>query len=579
MNDSVGAPAERTAHNEADPEFPQANAVAVQAIAGTLAPTLGPMPRDKLIVESMAVNQEAQQGNPPIDEYVVTSDGSTILQWLPLEHPVGPVVERMVGPERPGDTDIEGKDIPDGVSTSVVLAAALLDEAIDLIERGIHPQSVIQGYDVARQVVTEELVDVARPLEEFEETEAIKQAVAETAMTGNDVGGISGQLAQCAVEAATEVGFPTEKSLAVRQFRDGSINDSRLVRGSVLDRNSRASEQMPRRVEDADVLVLGGHDRGGLSAPELDADITADVDSPSDIEAFDDVFDEWRADICESILTADVDVVVTELGINQEFVSFLSDHDILGIRGVNRLDLSQVALATNARIVSDPRDIDADHLGNAGVVEEQIIDRRQGRRKRRRMTVFDDCEDPASVCAVLRGVDDQIGQQATTNFRKAAAAVATAAGPQGQVEGVVPGGGATELEIASAIREKATADGTRVSLAMEAFADAVDQIPYTLAANAGRDPIATLADLRVARDSDNDLGLVLPSGEITDVVASGVLDSAATRHNCYRTAVDVASLLLRVDDAVDAEVTESEPDPDDAIFEEPAEQQQAHLED
>lgn len=577
MNESVGAPDEGTADAEGAPEFPQANVVAVQAVAGALASTLGPTPQDKLIVESMAAHREAQQGNPPIDEYIVTSDGATILQWLPLEHPVGPVVERMIGPERPGDTDTEGEDIPDGVSTSVVLAAALLDEATDLIERGVHPQSIIRGYDTARQIATEKIVNEARPLGEFENTGLIERAVAETAMTGNDVGGASVELARYAVEAATEVGFPNEKTLVARQIRDGSIDDSRLVRGSVLDRNSRASDRMPRRVENADILVIGGHDRGGLSAPELDADITANVESPNDVEAFDAVFDERRAEICESILMADVDVVVTELGISQEFVSFLADHGILGIRGVNQLDISQLALATGSRVVSDPRDIATEYLGHAGVVEERMIDRRQGRRKRRRMTVFDDCDDPASVCALLRGVDDQLGQQAITNFRKAAAAVSTANGARGRIEGVVPGGGGIDVEIAVTIREKATSDGSRAALAMEAFADAVEQIPYTLAKNAGRDPIATLANLRAASEPDDEFGLVLPAGEITDVVDKGVLDPAATRNDCYRTATDVASLLLRVDDAIDAEVTDTEPDPDDAIFEEPAEQQQAHI--
>lgn len=577
MSKPTGTPTAEESDLDPEPEFPRANAVAVQAIAGTLASTLGPTPRDKLVVETLATREETRRGVPPTDEFVATSDGATILEHLPLEHPVAPIVERMAGPERPGETDVEGRDVPDGVTTSVVLAAALLDEGVDLVEKGVHPQSIIRGYDAARAIATDEVRTAARPVEEFDDPDARALNVAKTAMTGNDVGGIADRLAAFAREIVAEVGVPTEKRLAVRQVRDGFIADSQLVRGAVLDRNSRVDDKMPQRVEDASVLVLGGHDRGGLDAPDLDDDVTATVEEVEDVEAFEMVFDDWRADVCTSIRQAGVNVVVTELGIDSDFNDFLVENDILGIRSVNRLDLAQVARATGATVVSDPRDVAAEHLGHAGIVEEQTIEPREGRRKRRRMTVFDDCTDPDSVCVVLRGVDDYLGDQATTDLRKAAAAVATATGDADASAGVVPGGGAIDVRVASAVRDASTGEGSRAALAMEAYADAVQQVPHTLAHNAGLDPIETLADLRAAHERGDDSGLVFPDGGIADVVKAGVVDPAATRLEGYHTATDIATLLLRIDDALDAEFTEDEPDPDDVIFDEPAEQQQDFL--
>jgi chaperonin GroEL (HSP60 family) len=62
-----------------------------------------------------------------------------------------------------------------------------------------------------------------------------------------------------------------------------------------------------------------------------------------------------------------------------------------------------------------------------------------------------------------------------------------------------------------------------------------------------------------------------------DATASGILDALETRHRCYVAAVEVASLLVGIDDAIPADPPEPAPDPDDAIYEDAAEQQQSYL--
>lgn len=558
------------ADSESLPEFPQANAVAVKAISEVLAGSLGPTSRDKLIVQNIAAREEPARGDVAIDDFVATSDGATILEKLPLEHPIAPVVKRMVGPERAGETDVVGEEISDGVTTSVVLAAALLDEASELLEKGVHPQDIIRGYHQAGHLAESELASHARSLDAFDDSRTSSEAVARTAMTGNDVGGYADKWARIAVDAVNQIGFPTEKTLAVRQIRDGSIGDSRLVRGAVLDRNSRVTDAMPQQVEDASILVLGGHNRGGLRTPETPEDLTATVESPDEIESYDDVFDNWRQDVFQRILDTDVDVVVTELGIDDRFLELLASHDIVGIRSVNWLELTQVALATGATVVSDPTDVSSEFLGYAGTVEEQIIEPREGGRKRRRMTVFDDCREPESVCVLLRGVNDYIEAQATTMIRKAASSVAATRGEYDRQPGIVPGGGAVDAYLASVVRDASAAEGSRASLALEAYADALEQVPFTLAKNAGADPIDVLAELRAANSEAPEVGFLLPAGELGDPIAAGVLDSVALRADSLWTATSVTNLLLRVDDAIDAEFTEEQSDPGEAIYDDDA---------
>jgi chaperonin GroEL (HSP60 family) len=194
------------------------------------------------------------------------------------------------------------------------------------------------------------------------------------------------------------------------------------------------------------------------------------------------------------------------------------------------------------------------------------------------MTVIDGCEAPRSVAALLCGVTDQIADQATAEIRKATAAVAAARGATDHVPGVVPGGGAAELGMASAVREAATAEGSRAALAMDAYADALERVVAALVRNAGADRIGALADLRAARaDGVPDAGFVLPAGEVASATEAGVLDPVDYKRRMVDGATDVADLIARIDDAVDATFTEEPSGPEDAIYDEEAEKHMDYL--
>lgn len=573
---------------EVELEFPQANVVAVNAIAGALASTLGPGTMDKLLVTQLADNETQNPTSSSIDDVVVANDGATILDHLPLEHPVAPIVRRIVGPERPGTTGVEGQDVADGITTTAVLAAALLDEATRLLDLGVHQADILRGYHAGLDIALETIDEMTVRLDVVDDRDATELAVARSAMTGNDVGGIGESAARMAVEAVDHVGAPTERTLAVRRLESGSMSDSRLVRGAVLDRNDVVHERMPTRIEDASVLVIGGYRRGkasdGRSGGLLDPVVQRDgerlsIESPADVEAFDDVFAARRDAVVSGLISAGVDVVVTRLGISSEYAALLADHGIMGVRGVNRLKLAQVARATGASLVMDPTDVEPSALGTAGVVEQWAVEPRRNGRARRRMVVFDECPEPAAVTVVLRGVFGQLADQATTEVRKAVLAVAAARGAGSHRPGVVPGAGAVEVQVALAVREAATREDSRAQLALSGFADAVERPVFALAKNAGDDPLSVLADLRAAADrGEGAAGFVLPERIVTDAAAAEVLDSAAIRRACYVAAVEVAGLILRVDDALDATFERESTDPDDVIYDERAEMRQDHLE-
>ncbi|QFU81811.1 TCP-1/cpn60 chaperonin family protein [Natronorubrum aibiense] len=568
-------------------QFPHANIVAARAVTGVLESSVGPLSHDTLITGRPPGDREP--GEPETLTDTISSDGATILEELPIEHPMGPIIRRLVAPERPGTTDVVGELVPDGVGTTVVLLGALLAEGERLLEQGLHPTTIEEGYSLGLERVERTLQSLSRPLEEFDDPTAAAEMVARSAMTGNDIGNARDVWAAGAVEAARQVGMPDEETLAIRQIRSGSIADSRLVSGTVLDRNEICDDRMPRRIEDANVLVLSGFKRGkandgktgGLQDPDFQQDgERIVVDSPDEIAEFDEVFVRRREQVVAGLVDAGVDVVVTRTGINDAYQDLLVEHGIVGIRGVNRLKLTQLAQATGATPVVDPTDVTPADLGSAGLVEQQVIDQRQGRRKRRRMVVFDDCSDPESVTFLLHGAHGQLGEQAATEIRKAVAAVATATGQTTGPAGVLPGGGATELAVAQSLRRDALDVDGRKQLVLEAFADATEQFVSTLARNAGMDTLTTLTNLREATTNATNgtsPGLVLPEKRVGDVLKAGLLDPTGIRLRCYRHAVDVAVLILRVDDAIDATFTDEPTEPGDAIYDEHAELHQEYL--
>lgn len=559
----VGGNLQGSADEQDEIAFPEANITGIRHITAAVQSTLGPTPRDKLLVGADG-------------DCEVTSDGATVLETLPLEHPIAEIARDIAGPRRPGETDVDGADIPDGVTTTLVLANGLLAEAQQLLDEGVHPRTITRGFSSARSHALETLDDLTRPVSSFPGDGL--HACARTAITGNDVGGKAETWARFAVEAVRTVGAPDERTLAVRQTMDGSIDDSRLVRGAVLDRNDIVDYRMPRAVDDASVLAIGGYDRGGLRDPEVDDRYVAAPDSAADVEGFRNLFADNREAVIAGIRRVDPDVVVTRLGITPEYQELLADSGIVGIRGVSRLDLRQVCAATGATLVKDPEDVSAEDLGRAGRVVEQTVGSRLNETGTDQMVVFEGCRDPDSVAVFLRGMADRWGGVATTQVRKAANAAAIAAGETRLPGGVVAGGGATHMEVSRRIREGG-GETARDRLARSAFRDALSRVVEVLASNCGLDPLDTVTALRQRHaDGEETAGIAAPPGRIEDTWAQGILDPVGLRRQQYYKAVEVANVVLRIDDTLDATFSEEPDAPGDSVHPEAAERHEEYLE-
>ncbi|MCL5983424.1 MAG: thermosome subunit, partial [Candidatus Thermoplasmatota archaeon] len=159
------------------------------------------------------------------------------------------------------------------------------------------------------------------------------------------------------------------------------------------------------------------------------------------------------------------------------------------------------------------------------------------------------CKNPRSVSILIRGGTEHVTQEVERSLHDALKVVASVL-----EDGVVcPGGGATEIDLAVRLRKFAPTVGGREQLAVEAFAQALEVVPWALAENGGYDSIDTLIELRSAHEgakANKNVGVNLENGKAADMWKLHVVEPARVKRQALSSAVEVASMVLRIDDVI-----------------------------
>ncbi len=211
-----------------------------------------------------------------------------------------------------------------------------------------------------------------------------------------------------------------------------------------------------------------------------------------------------------------------------------------------------MALATGGTIVTDPLEMRAEDLGAADLVSERKV----GREKK--MIFVEGCRRAKAVTVVIHGSSEQLRDNIERALEDALWSVATVL----ESKKIVPGGGAPEIEVAEKLRQYASTITGRDQLAVKAFADAVEEIPFNLAENAGFDPIDVLVRLRSSHGAGKgSYGLEMNSGKPADMIEAGVVEPLKVKTQAIKSGTAAATLVLRVDDVIAAKVEGSSRSP------------------
>jgi archaeal chaperonin len=503
---------QRTAGRDAQ----RSNIMAAKAVAGAVRTTLGPKGMDKMLVDTMG-------------DVVITNDGVTILKEMDIEHPAAKMMVEIA--------KTQDQEVGDGTTTAVVLAGELLKQAEELLEQEIHPTVIAAGYRAAADKSMEILNAMAVKVSATDE--GLLKKIAVTAMTGKGSQSNRDELADMAVKAVQAVvdedGSVDTDNITVEKKVGGGIIDSMMVSGVVIDKD-RLHPNMPKSVTSARIALINA----ALEIEKTEVDAKIQITSPDQLQAFLDQEETMLKGMVDRVVATGANVLFVQKGIDDLAQHFLAKAGIYTIRRVKKSDMDKLARATGARVVTSIHEISKDDLGKAGLVEERKV-------SDEKMTFVEQCENPKSVSIILRGGTEHVVDELDRAMEDALRVVGVAL----QDRLLVAGGGAPEVELALRLRAYASTVGGREQLAIEAFANAMEVIPKTLAENSGLDQIDSLVALRSQHEMGSKTsGLDMDTGKPVDMLALGVVEPLRVKTQAINSAAEAAVMILRIDDVI-----------------------------
>jgi len=493
------------------------NIAAAKAVASIVKSTLGPRGMDKMLVN-------------PIGDITITNDGATILHDMSIEHPAAKMVVEVA-------ESLEGS-AGDGTTSAVVFTGSLLEKAENLIENGVHPTVIVKGYRLAAEKAVEILENLAIPA--GKEDRKLLTQVAKTSITGKASEKYSGLIADLCVSAVLSIferGTADLKKVILSKDIGGKIEDTEFVEGIVIDKVA-LEKNFPLKLKNPNIALIDAPMEVGKTTNKAKLQIS----SVGELEQFVKQEDAALFEMADYVIRAGANAVFCSKGMDDKIADYLQSRGIYATRRVKNEDMQHIADATGGTRIRNIKELTEKELGHAGLLEQDRDDD-QGK------TYLRDCKGAKSVSIVIRGGTEHV----VDNVERAiddALRVVKCVVEDGKV---VAGGGATEIETALEIRSYGSSIGGREQMAIRAFADALEEIPRTIARNAGLDTINTIVNLRAKHAENKNAGLNVNNGSVEDMLEKGVVDPLRVKIDSVKAGSEAAAMVLRVDNVLRAQ--------------------------
>lgn len=501
------------------------NIMAARILARCIKSSLGPLGMDKMLIDDLGIA-------------TITNDGATILNEMHILHPAAKV---MV--EAAKTTD---QEVGDGTKSAVVLAGELLSRAEDLLDKQVHPTTVMNGYEKAASKALEFYGKIAISTKPFDK-EMLKK-IAMTSMAGRVVSESKDHFANIAAEAVMKVaqkigeGDPIDLDEVKFEKKTGeSMTQAELIEGVIVDKEIIAHRSdMPKRVENAKIALL----YCPLEIQKTEYSSKIDIERPEQITAFLNEEQRMIREMVEKIAALGAKVVISHKAIDEVARGYLRRHNILAVQMAKPSDMKKLVKATGGKTAIVIDDLEPEDLGYAKLVEE----RRFGED---RLLFIEGCKNPRTISILIRGGTEKILDEVERSIHDALSVVKNVI----QNPKVVAGGGAPEAEVAARLRRWAEQLSGKEQLAALSFAEALEAIPITLAENAGLDPIDVFVELR-ARHSKGDIwsGVDVFEGKVKDMAELDVYEPLAVKEQVVKSASEATSMILKIDDVIAAKL-------------------------
>jgi len=493
---------------------------AARAVANTLRTSLGPKGLDKMMCS-------------PDNEITITNDGATILKMMDVDHQIAKLMVQL--------SQSQDDEIGDGTTGVVVLCGALLEQAEQLIDKGIHPIRIADGFELAAKCAVDHLETIA---DTFEIDPSNPENLVQTAMTtlgSKIINKCHRQMAEIAVDAVLSVADIERRDvnfelIKVEGKEGGRMEESMLVKGVLVDKDF-SHPQMPKVLKDVKLAIL----TCPFEPPKPKTKHKLDVTSVEDYRNLRKYETEKFEEMVQQVKDAGATLAICQWGFDDEANHLLLQKDLPAVRWVGGPEIELIAIATNGRIVPRFQELSADKLGHAGLVREISFGTTKDK-----MLVIEQCPNTKAVTIFLRGGTKMIVDEAKRSMHDALCVVRNLV----RDNRVVYGGGASEISCAIAVSNEAEKIKTIEQYAFRAFADALESIPLALAENCGLDPIMTLTETKARQIAEKNPAMGINCNELAsdDMKEQHVIETLHSKKSQILLATQLVKMILKIDD-------------------------------
>jgi chaperonin GroEL (HSP60 family) len=540
------------------------NLLAAKLIAEIVSNCLGPRGLEKMFTDILG-------------EVTITKDGATILRKIDVDHPAAKVLIEA--------SNAVDNEVGDGTTSVIVLGGALTKKTEELLDMGISPATIIDGYVSSLEIALEALHDLSQTCDNRDRNVILKLAL--TCLQSKLLSYGDDHIGKLVVDAVSTIADFSNNAIEPDDIKieekPGNMSDTQFIRGIVIDKTID-SHSMPKMIKDAKIMLIDDELEGKRTRREAEIQIT----SPNDIQSYKQQEKQMIKSKIQHIMDSGANVVISRKGINTFAQHILTQAGIISVRRVKENDLLWLAKATGASISEkllheDDRHDDKHnhnhdsnhyhhdihkhentqhhhdnslhyHHGDIDIklgYAEQVYEKFVGDDK---MVFIEGCRNPKAVTLLLRANSKEILDECHRSVLDAINVLKDFI----TKPTIVAGGGSIEMAIARKIKKKASYMADRKQIVIQKFAEALEEIPLTIARNAGMNVIDTLAELRSKHSIDDGKAIFYGVDAIertVDMMFPSIIEPSIVKEQIIKTAVEVTNMLIRVDDVLMAKPT------------------------
>lgn len=468
-------------------------------------------------------------------DVTVTNDGATILDKMQVNHQVAKLLVDL--------SQSQDDEIGDGTTGVVVLAGALLEKSLDLLDRGIHPTKISDGYEKACEVACGELERISDRLEFSKDNIEPLMRTAETTLNSKIINKFREKFAKMCVDAVLDVADIDRKDvnldlIKVEGKTGAKLEDSCLVDGIVVDKEM-SHPQMIKELKDAKIAIL----TCPFEPPKTKNKGGIEIDSVEKYNSLYEMEQNYFVEQVKRCKDSGANLVICQWGFDDEANHLLLQNNLPAIRWVGGVEIELIAIATGGRIIPRFEELSSEKLGSAGKIREVTFGTTSDK-----MIFIENCSNTKAVTIFVRGGNKMIIDEAKRAIHDALCVVRNLV----RDNRIVYGGGSAEIACSLKLSEEADKVTDVDQYAIRAFADALEFVPLALAQNSGYNSIEFVSNVKVEqREKKNPrLGVDCMSKGTRDMKDQGVFETLVGKQQQMRLATQVVKMILKIDDVI-----------------------------